>query len=279
MGKSASVVLAGLVAAMSLSASPAHASQVSVSMELTRFTMGQFFSATGTFNNGLMVNGQSVTVCGSDPTCAAALADPSIVNTAISGSSVVFRYDTAKFPTNAPNSFSFVGAQSEVAGPGISFLLGTLTFTNGQFYPLAFVDFTLTTHSTNPALNNHGLSGRIRLDTNSTVSLQPEAEADYFTLQDAAGRTLSSLGSVRVYDSFACPAGTPAGQTCNVGSVDLYGHINSLDLERFANATGGAFINASTTGSLVPEPSTGLLWAAGMGLALWRKRGRATHSG
>lgn len=263
----------GFVAALSLAASTAQAVPVSVSMELTHFTMGKFFSADGAYYSGLMVNGQSVPVCGSDITCSAAMADPSTINTAISGSSVVFRYDTAKFPTNAPNTFSFEGAVSDVAGPGISFLLGKLTFTNGQFYPLAFVDFTLTTHSTNAALNNHTLSGRIRLDTNSTVSLQPEAEADYFTIQDAAGHTISSLGSVRVYDSFACPTGTPAGQTCNVGSVDLYGHINSLDLDRFANATGGAFINASTTGSLVPEPSTALLWTAGLGLALWRRRG------
>ncbi|MBK9444109.1 MAG: PEPxxWA-CTERM sorting domain-containing protein [Comamonadaceae bacterium] len=46
------------------------------------------------------------------------------------------------------------------------------------------------------------------------------------------------------------------------------GHINSLHLDSFANPTGGAFLNSSTTSalSLVPEPETYAMLLAGLGL-------------
>lgn len=273
-----------LVAAASLLAGNSSlASQVSVSAELTRLTMGGFYDGPNTFSNGLEVNGQLVDVCGTDPSCTAAMADPSSITRMVSGSSVEFRYDTTDWPSNRRNVFTFDGASSEVAGTGPehSFLLGRVTFENGQFYPLVFIDLTLTTHSSDPALDQHTFVGRIRLDTNATPAAHdPEPEADYFTVQDAAGRTLQGLGSVRVYDAFDCPDSTPSGQTCNLGSVDLYGHINSLDLDRFANAQGGAFVNTSTTGSLVPEPGSAWLWILGLaGIAGWHRAKRSGNAG
>lgn len=267
-------------AACLLAGNSSLAAQVSVSAELTRLTLGGFYSGPNTFDNGLEVNGQAIDVCDGDPTCAATMANPSSITQAISGNSVEFRYDTTKWPTNRPNVFRFVGATSEVAGPGPgnSFLLGRVTFENGQFYPLVFIDLTLTTHSSDAAMDQHTFSGRIRLDTNATPAVHdPETEADFFTVQDASGRTLEGLGSVRVFDAFDCPEKTPPGQACNQGTVDLYGHINSLDLDRFANAQGGAFINASTSGSLVPEPGSALLCTFGLaGLAGWLRARRAS---
>ena len=56
------------------------------------------------------------------------------------------------------------------SGPENSFKLGSITYTNGMFYSLAYLDFTLTTHATDAALDNHIFNGRIRLDTNQSLT-------------------------------------------------------------------------------------------------------------
>lgn len=265
-----------LVAAFALAGAVASASavQVTTTGSFTQLTMGGFYDAGHTFVSGLKVNGQAVDICGGDSTCASAINNPAGITANLSGlSSVEFGYNSAF----RPNTFAFAANTADVAGVGASnqFKLGTFTFTNGGFYPLAFFDFTLTTQSTDAAFDNKTFSGRIRLDTNSSgtdggpgIPLAiANAEADYFTLESSAGNTFTSLGSVRVYDYNACP---PPGidPSCNTGSVDLMGHINSLHLDSFANPTGGAFLNSSTTSalSLVPEPETYAMLLAGLGL-------------
>jgi hypothetical protein len=177
------------------------------------------------------------------------------------------------------NQFSFAGNTSDVAGvgPQTQFNLGTFTFTNGMFYPLVYLNLTLTTHSSDTALNNKVFNGRIRLETNQSLTFtrDPQVEADYFTVQDFGGSTITSLGSARIYDYDICPAGNPSAPNCNTGSVDLIGHINSLHLDGLANATGGAFLNSSTTSELapatVPEPPAAFLFGSGL-LGLWSAR-------
>lgn len=254
----AAVALASAVA--NASAAPA-----SVTANFSLFTLGGYFPGNGPDQNGLILNGQTINICGSDPTCTSALTDPTSVKVGLSGSSVSFGYSAG----GQMNEFSFTGNTTEVAGSGIQnqFKLGSISFTNGGFYPLSFLDFTLTTHSIDSSLDNHTFSGRIRLDVNIPPPSTPEQNADYFTIQDTQGNTLNNLGSVRVYEAEGagfCPPNFPANQACDVGSVDLIGHINSLHLDSFTNPTGGAFLNSSTTSVLapsnsIPEPSTLLL--------------------
>ena len=270
--KSKQIGAAFTLAAAVVSAS---AAQVTTTGSFTQLTMGGFYDAGHTFWGGLKVNGQAVGVCGSDPNCAVAMSNPASITANLGSlSSVEFGYNN----TFRPNTFSFTANTADVAGVGASnqFKLGTFTFTNGGFYPLAYFDFTLTTKSSDAALDNKTISGRIRLDTNSTdtdggpgIPLAiANAEADYFTIESSAGDTFTSLGSVRVYDYNACPPGDSSYPNCNSGSVDLMGHINSLHLDGFANPTGGAFLNSSTTSVLspVPEPETYAMLLAGLGL-------------
>ncbi|WP_373693578.1 PEP-CTERM sorting domain-containing protein [Limnofasciculus baicalensis] len=51
----------------------------------------------------------------------------------------------------------------------------------------------------------------------------------------------------------------PATGGSNIGQVDFYGRIGSLIPTRFANPSGGAFLDSSivtNTSQAVPEPST-----------------------
>lgn len=254
---------------LALGSASATAAPVTVTAEFSKLTMGGFYSPEHTFNNQLLVNGTSIDVCGKDPSCANAMSNPSSVTVNLTGSSVDFGYDN-DFTQNA---FSFTNHVTEVAGTGLEnqFTLGTFTFTNGGFYPQAFFDFTLTTHSADTTLNNHTFAGRIRLDTNSvggtpgSTDAKKRAEADYFIVLDMAGNPFTALGSARVYDRNVCPTGVTAPD-CNTGSVDLIGHINSLHLDGLANATGGAFLDSSTTSQLASVPVPTAVWLFGSGL-------------
>lgn len=223
-------------------------SSVSVTGEFTRFTVDEAYLNLPTDVNGIRI-GDGTTTTG--------------ITTTITGSSVTFDYD------QMANSFSFVGNTAPILGTGPSneFVLGRFTYTNGFFHRISFLDFTLTTHSENALYDNHRFDGRISLKANFN-SGTPEEGADYFTVQDAAGATLTSLGSVRVYDYDYCPESDPTAPMCNTGSVDIVGHIDSLHLDRFANPAGGAFINSSVVSPIaaVPEPETYAMMLAGLGL-------------
>ena len=258
------------------STTSAYSTSVTVTAEFTKLTMGAFYDSTITYRNQLAVNGVNIDICGIDPTCASAIQNPRDISFPISGNSVNFGYDTARLPGSQVNIFTFSSSTQEVGGVGSDnkFKLGAFTFSNGQFYPLAFIDFTLTTHSIDPAFDNHSMSATIRLDVNATATPRdPYKEADYFTIQDGSGNILTPLGSVRVFDSFACPSGTPIGVNCNTGSAEIYGHINSLHLDNFANPTGGAFLNPSVTPSIspVPEPASLFMYAVGIFIVSTRR--------
>jgi hypothetical protein len=262
------------VLAAALLSATAQASIVTTTAQFTSFQVAQYANDNFRDNVGFTVNGSS--------------ANFGYAPVAVSGSSVTFDYGPST-STRVDNVFTFTGATANVSGLGASnkFLLGTITYTNGTFNPLSFLDFTLTTQSSNPAFNNHVFTGIIRLDVNSppvfpTTQAQYDAEADYFTIEDLNGAVLP-IGSVRVYDRPPfCPPS--AGANCNTGTVDVYGYLNSLDISGFANPTGGAFLNTSTDHALdpvsgtVPEPATLALSFSGLGLLGLARRRRSSRA-
>lgn len=251
----------------------AQAATVSTTVELTSFTMGQFWSEYHA-GLGIIANGTEVTPADA----AAAFASPASVWAPLSGSSVTFSYGGALALARS-NSFEFLGATDQTVadvGSGNLFKLGTVTYKNGAFNPLAFVDFTITTHSSDSRFDNRTFSGAIRLDVRQSdldwgAPGLPKDEADYFTILNSSATNSSAttlpIGSVRVYDYSYCPVGDASAPDCNVGSADLYGYVGSLHVDHFANATGGAFLDAST-GSVptIPEPETYAMLLAGLGL-------------
>jgi hypothetical protein len=59
----------------------------------------------------------------------------------------------------------------------------------------------------------------------------------------------------------------------------LIGHVNSLHLDSFANPTGGAFLNSSTTSALapaVPAPAAGWLLGTSLVVVMGRRLRRRT---
>lgn len=189
------------------------------------------------------------------------------VSLAPGATSVQFEYTDAFGSSNAnPNRVSFNAAPSANVEVGNKFKVGTLTYTNGFWYPFASIGLTITTHSTETMLDNHSFVGNIIVKVSSPDPYDPAdyiANADYFYLQKTDG-PLTSLGSVRVYERDNQPPGNPG----NTGSVDLYAQIGSLIPTSFENPQGGVFLSASLAPitTAVPEPETYAMMLAGIGL-------------
>jgi hypothetical protein len=179
-------------------------------------------------------------------------------------SSVQFEYTSGIASGPNPNRISFTAAGPSDVNVGDVFKVGTLSFTNGFWYPYASVGLTIQTHSLDPALNNMTFVGNINVKVSSPVPFYPEPEsnADYIYLSDANG-PLTALGSARVYEKAFQPAGNPG----NEGSVNLYARIGSLVPVRFGNPSPGIFLSTSLdpmTTPAVPEPSSWLMAISGL---------------
>jgi len=180
-------------------------------------------------------------------------------------------------PGALDNIISFAPAASFDVADHTPFLLGTLSFTNGQWvggnrpdpnYPTV-PDFALSTHSADQPLFNQTIHDSITFPTNQALNdidcdTDPqtrEDEADFIYLTGHA-----ELGSMRVYDAFCAPPATP-----NHGTVELWAEFGSLDLLSFRNPTDGAFISGSVaegpSGPGVPEPAEWALMITGLGLS------------
>ena len=121
---------------------------------------------------------------------------------------------------------------------GGEFLLGTFSFLNGEWWAASPIhDFTMemVTHSSDGALNGHVFSDTLILNITFNGG-PPENKADFFYF---AGRP--DLGSMRVYEN--------QDGLSNYGTVELYGKIGSLIPTRFANPTGGVFLDPSIDAS------------------------------
>ena len=168
--------------------------------------------------------------------------------------------------SGANNSISFAPNNSaDITARGQEFLLGTFSFTNGDFWAgTGYEDhrfsFSLTTDSTDSLFDGQVFSDVLALTITRGLAGTPEENADLIHFENRP-----DLGSVRVYERQNGP---------NTGTIEFYGVIGSLIPTRFANPQGGAFWNSSVTPPLaVPEPGTMLLLGSGLiGLVAFRKR-------
>ncbi|HEY9108283.1 MAG TPA: choice-of-anchor K domain-containing protein [Roseateles sp.] len=181
-------------------------------------------------------------------------------------------FDHVFFSSPNPNLIQFTPSAPQQLQPGQSFSIGTFSLTNGawfgnapgtNFFPDTDLGFSVTTHSTDPALDGHSFAGTLRFVVTSGASTD-EADADYFYFVER-----SDLGSLRVYE-----AGNTLGLG-NTGSIDLSVRIGSLIPVELNHATGAAFVGANPVAQTVPEPTTVALWLGGLGgLALRRRSAR-----
>jgi hypothetical protein len=275
-----------LAAALALAALPAGAATVTLTGELTSFqsALEQIVDPlTGVVNPAKTGDGTLNGVPLVLDLAAPAVRYPTAFNQFYPQSKTValpagttqaqFEYTSFIGTANAsPNRISFAAGPAADMRLGDTFKIGTVSFTNGFWFPAATIGLAVTTHSADPALDNKTFLGQIQVVvTNNDIRVtDPDLNADYFYLNDAGGQPLNALGSVRVYEAALQPASHPG----NTGSADLYARIGSLIPMRFDNPSGGAFLQASFTPTpSVPEPAGSTLWLAGAAAGLaWHRR-------
>jgi hypothetical protein len=238
----------------------ADAAPVTVDMHLNSFTgdVGSDFQFVTYFDQGT----------GPQVVCPDAGCNPGIgvANVALAGGSQIEFWSSTFGVDSTHNFIQFVSSGENDAELGEEFLLGTLTYTNGIWFTDPEFSVTFTTSSLDPAFNNFTWTDTIHLEITTNLDTNtPEQNADFIHLV-----TLPTLGSIRAYEL----ADTPINS--NSVTVEVYGTINSLHLTRFANATGGGFLDPGidpqpTPTNTVPEPGTLALLSAGLaGLCLRR---------
>lgn len=192
----------------------------------------------------------------------------------LSGSEVRFRYSWVDPASLGVNVISFAPASFSNVSLGQAFLLGTLTYQNGFWYGAGWdsallntpsdFSFGITTSSNDGPEFNQALSGTLRNVVNAVPDdggLLPanfEAEADWVHLT-GSGVALS-MGAFRVFDNCCKPAGAS-----NVGSVEIWGSFNSLDIDAFGKVTGGGFVTPGVDAlPPIPEPGTWAMMLLGL---------------
>jgi hypothetical protein len=208
----------------------------------------------------------------------------------LTGRTVTF--GTTRFGTSANNILEFTPAQDLVGLVGEPVRLGTLSFTNGNWWGSSsegpsfnvpsFFDFRLTTTSTDQRFNQT-FEGHIRLIVTFNNAPNPatlagqEAQADYVYIEGSNTAGTGATGQLQTTNAFRVFDSNAFGYS-NIGSAELWAEFNSLDLLGFRNPTGGGFVTQSidvlgpdgANPTPVPEPNTALLVATAATLgALW----------
>lgn len=194
----------------------------------------------------------------------------------LSGSSVSFYYDWVDPNSAGANVISFTPAAFANVALGQSFVLGTLSYQNGFWYGAGDTElyntpvelgFRIQTVSGDGPAFNQTLIGGIRNVIHAVPNdggFQPanyEAEADWVYLF-GSGVSLS-MGAFRVFDNCCKPGGES-----NVGSVQILGRFNSLDIDAFGTVEGGGFVTSGVVPLPlpIPEPGRWVMLLAGLGL-------------
>ncbi len=266
-------LFAAVLGSASIAAWPA--AEVTISGSLTSFQSAlspNFIDGNGTLNGAALTldpAAPTVTYAGSR----IAFPQSTTVGLPAGSQSVRFEYtDQMSTGTGQHNLVGFEAAAPVTVEVGDVFKVGTITYTNGFWYPFARVGIRIGVSSADTALDGHSFEGSIIVAVSSPEPFvpEPESNADYFYLEDANG-PLTTLGSVRVYEPHIQPTGNPG----NTGTVDLYARIGSLIPQRFDNPSSGAFLSASLDPlPAVPEPSTHAMLWVGLALAGWLARRR-----
>jgi hypothetical protein len=160
------------------------------------------------------------------------------------------------------------------------FLLGTFHLVDGIWFGGADINFTMTTLSSDPTLNNLTYSDTLRMVFNP-FDLDPNKSADWFYMVNqrtafnnvtcvSASPTAVCATSLRVYELFDSPIIPHVDGVSNAGDVDLYGDIDALELLEFKNATGGLFLSNSfdtdPNAAATPLPAALPMFMGGAGL-------------
>jgi hypothetical protein len=172
-------------------------------------------------------------------------------------SGVEFKNRQPGLPFNTPNLVAYTPHTSPAPlAPGEAFKLGTLSITNGIWFAQARVDVTFTTSSPLAAFNSLSFSDSLVYISTPNSNLLPDGDPDHAANADVVSfQHHPGLGTIHVYELSAGLG--------NVGSVELWGRIGSLEPAFLANPSGALFLLP------VPEPATVWMWLGG-GLIGWR---------
>lgn len=163
------------------------------------------------------------------------------------------------------NLVQFTPAPAVNVGLGTEFKLGTFTLANGIWTGnRADFAFQLTSVSSDPALDGFTFDGVVRMQITQNTGT-PQQNGDMFSLISSSDGLAILPGPVFVYELSDSPVGT------NIGTVDLYGRIDSLVPTRLANPTGGAYFYQPVS---APEPSALVLLGSGLLMVFRKKRNR-----
>ena len=208
-------------------------------------------------------------------------AQSAVVPLASGTTEVRFEYTSQIGAVDAnPNRISFTAPAGPVqVNLGDTFKVGTISYTNGGWYPYARIGLSITTSSPDATFDGHTFTGSIIVAVSSPTPFDPAdyiANADYFYLMDLSG-PLVDMGSVRVYERAFQPPSNPG----NTGTADLYARIGSLIPTSFENPSGGVFLspNLEPIVSGVPEPETVAMLLAGLAVvgSVAARRNRGLH--
>ncbi|SFU76087.1 hypothetical protein [Nitrosospira multiformis] len=170
------------------------------------------------------------------------------------------------------NSFAFTPAQPADIAAGDTFSLGTFTFTNGIGFQETEITFKLTTHSSDPELDNHIFTGTMHLVVNAGTT-DPHLAADYFFIAERP-----DLGSARVFDGAFQPPHNPG----NTGTFDFYGRIGSLIPMEFVATNDAGFVSpkigpllpTDIPATAIPVPGSGILILTGLAALFLSRQSR-----
>jgi hypothetical protein len=157
------------------------------------------------------------------------------------------------------NLIGFEAATFENIEIGESFKLGTFTYQNGQVISPFELSFSLETVSDDDGFTQD-YEGTLVFDTtsnNPAINPTPSERADYFHIKEE-----TDMEGVWVYETNEVDPDSGTS-LLNLGTVELWGRIGSIELDEFKNPTGGAFL-AAVPNNTIPEPTTIFLFGLGL---------------